>query len=1416
MAKYCSVANVEPWGAPHSQSQKNQNAHLMNPVNHGNGATIVKGTILAAAATVTQALRPFVDPETFEMINSGCGLLVGWSINRLTDQHGRIEAGRETSLEDLELNGHLSRLAATATRYVIKAELRDKVLGLDHDKKVLNVLLNRAEETWLTFPDAAELEGKTFTDLITFQTTGQEPLEKKKAHTGRDSSVSETEDHQTMVGFTTAFWEPFIRYALTGQSGAEASDDFVRAFAKILTKRFPKQFLETAKDAADKNPVGFASVLLHFFGALRRSQAETDQRIDKLIDLVQESIYTKTGNIKPRHVTRFTKAASELQKEIIELKPLLEGLPDNVRLDSERVISRLEGALNKGHGGIIAVLDRRFKTILSGLVTLMLVLLVSSFWQVQAVKKTDTLKLTIQAFQTREAEIKDLPSHEQAVAIRENRLQLADKLGINLNEVPSVLSTRVTDLLEEAETLRRRYRDAPIDQQAWPSVFSLLMDAGDLANSSKDFGRATEAYLKAYEVAEAQNAADGLGAVLLRLAEVAANQGDDSLSLEHLERSLQIAEACGDRALKVEALKMLLYRLHDMGKFQEGKERSAELLEAIKEPEGLGPLPSHALYAVGDLLKTMGDYAGAAEVYEKAVASHQETCANPECTWLTDFQLALSSAHYGLGEYQAAIEHLDRAEALMGNDPYDRVHAFLRRSTILVSLNSSGTDSDSVKRERAAEAVSKVESAIEICQEELSDEPALLSNALEVMAGIHSEHGKLTESIALLEQARSVEVAHGGEYSRRAASLNLLIAEEANAAGLMEKASRHFHLAAKAALTLDSSDPLRSRCLLAQVFHLMAHSQVAAFREFIGPLEASLDQTVQPDPTGRWALALCRGILGAIDFDEALTFRQLNEAVKLAEATPDLGPQARILTEAFQGLASVSIGGNPEGVKQIQNAIREAKEIPDPPKLFLSTLENLEANALILADRGDETIPYLEKQLSIVRGSVEPKPMTLAEALGSLAGAYQSAGRTDEGQSLYEEMSQILADATEPWSLGVTTQARNYAQFLILSGQSKDASDLLAATENQLQQMVGSQSPSLASVLSLRGSASHNAGDQDSAIAKSEAAVQIMRRAQGIPPQHFLEVLAVHSIILGYGKAPDEAVKYFLESARSLALSELPTNASVALNLWRVADTLTVVDQDSLAWPVVDKAWEIDRQLDPKGVSVARDQNLRSVLFCNEEKFELAEEAAKDGLLILTALSKVSPPEDWHRVLLDLLSNYSTVLAKTNATTGDLEFFRQLSASLALENPPVDSSAARNLWGMADSLIVLGREGDAWPLINKAWEIDLQVDPKGLSVARDQNLRSLLFSREGKLKEAEETAREGLMIVAKHAETDTIREQIFTDLARNYRNYLGAGGIVSEQIDARIEEILLGKDPLSAADPDEGTNAHPPSQSDPR
>jgi hypothetical protein len=1196
-------------------------------------SVIVKGTILAAAATATQVLRSAMPDGVFEMVNSACGLLVSWGVNRLTEQYGQIYDGQTTSLEELEINGHLAKLASIATQYVIEDELTDPKLGLLHDKRLLRTLKKKCDETWHSFPDAAALEGKAFVNLVTFQTTGE----------------------GTLVGFTKEFWVSFIQFALAGEKrNPPSSEDFDSNLAEILVAAFPKMFFETAKDAAEKNPVGFATVQLHLLGALLQTQDRTDKRIEDLTNLLKESIQTGKSKLKRRDLTRFTQAASSLQAAIEQLGPGLQGLKGSIGQSEERVIAALSGlsaAFASTHSDQLASANRHLAGVYVGFGVLAVALL-AVFWAITGKNRRDQ---AVQAFRERDAEILQLPAHEQEEAILENRRNLATAFGIELDEVSSALAAQADAKLEDAEELRRRIRDAPYDQREWPKVFWMMIEAGDLAKSSNDFKRSTEAYARALDIAKEQQAEDGQSTAAMRLALSAAQQGDNSLSVRYWEQSDTHAKNSGDRALRVDALKGLLDQLTICGKYRQAKEKSEELIEVIDEPDGLGTLPAHALESIAGLLESLENFVGAEDVYERAIASHNSTCNQTNCLSPRWFLLGLSSVRYKQEDFTGAIDALNRAEGMADGDPTFRVSSALRRALILLGLNRSRNESASIKNERSEEALDLTKSAIGICRNELPDVPEMLVNSLEVRSSIYGELGDSAAQIDHLEQARSVIVAHRGEFSRKAASLNLAIAGLEREAGNVEEAMRHYHLAAIAALTMDPSDPMRSNILLTQLNFLSGQSKVAPVQAIMEPLQESLNQSVKPDPSGKWMLATYRGVFAALECDADKAIRSLQEATELAADVTEF--PALILTRALHGLVVAVVKGDTEGVTQIQDAIRELEETKDlPSSIALQLSQQMrvhEAIALVAAGRGEDAIPFFESQLQEIRQSSEPDPMALAETLGNLASALFAAGKDAESQAKFIEMEGMLLNNSSPWSLRAAKNSVIYAQLLIESKKLSEALELLAMIEAQVESMAGTQTVLYAEVNFLRASAAAEAKMPDLARTEFNGGVKILRGIPGVWPGVLLNILVNYSDALEGGSFTVADLTELRDLAITTTKSDFPAGALDAQNLWRLSDTLMFHGLEAGVWPLIDRALEIDEELDSDGLAVARDQNLRSVLFSKEGDFKSAEEAARRGLLIVSKHPESAPSRE--EILNDLIRNYQDHLGVLGFDQGQIE-----------------------------------------------------------------------------------------------------------------------------------------------------------------
>jgi hypothetical protein len=1043
----------------------------------------IKGTLLAATAMAADVLE--FDPETLGSIKRGCDLMLGWSINRLTSNVDKIQSSRSPSLEELEINGHLVRLAGEATKLVLQAEIRDRKLGKDFDKDSLNALKDHALENWLVFPDRVRLRSQSFTDLVTF----------------------EAMDQRVTGVFTSKFWMQFIEFSFrNSKPSTAASPDFIKSLADILYRKFPGIFFELAKSTAERDSQTFASIQLHFLGAIRHGQQQTDRKIDRLYELVIESVGKSTGGLKPREVTRLSKAAAQLYAQFEDLRPLLERLPENYQKDLADAVS----AINKNTTieGIRtrSLIVKTFYALLTCFGILISVTVITNIRKDQINWERGIRDQKLAAFLDEIEGIDRLPPDEKLRVFDRARRHFAESLGIAPEDIEASLIEDARLIAEEARDLKIQYLRSAPDERNWRDVLEKLMKAGDLAQAAEEPSLANEYLQEALALAETIDAKADQSMVLMKLGDSASSGNQVTRAQEFYESAVSRAAESGELTVQIDALTRLVNHLRDAGNIGLAKARSDELLNLIQEGGELGTLPSHALFAHGKVLRTIGQPAEALKVMERAVESHSGSCKNPVCGSAPEFLLELADTQYEIGYFDKAAESLAEARALIkGVSPLE-VQALSLGALILLSRNQDESEPEEFARERLENALAEAESAVAHAKEKLPDQWLLQVNALQVLAEIQaSQERGAGDAMRTVETARELVILHEGENSRGAAWLAYRAGTYALQAGSEEAATKYLRMAAKTVGMFPASDPIRIKLIEGYLGNLLRKQDIQGIQKTLEDMEEAHRDSVQPRPFNEMEIEMLKGVVALYSNHSGASELHFRRAEELAAQSPEIGREFVHLNQMLRGMAQAILGENPEGAAVVQQAIAALGEIEGLEKGWRDSAELIEAAATMQYGGAEKAVPFYERQIRDQRARSGERHVSVAGLLVQLGRAYFSVGREDDALKSFEEMKSILTESEDDWDVVAATGALAYGNLLVEQGRPQEAVFLIDQSVRHLIRLMGKEAWLTGLALLGQSKLELALEDHESAKLTGKQALEIVKASGVASPRVLLE-----------------------------------------------------------------------------------------------------------------------------------------------------------------------------------------------------------------------------------------------------------------------------------------------------------------------
>jgi non-specific serine/threonine protein kinase len=236
---------------------------------------------------------------------------------------------------------------------------------------------------------------------------------------------------------------------------------------------------------------------------------------------------------------------------------------------------------------------------------------------------------------------------------------------------------------------------------------------GNVARVDAKYAEATQWYERSLEVCRQIGYQRGLGTVLMNLAELAAEQGDDILAISRSDEALGVLRAVGDRNL----IAMQLYDLGVLyvarGELEEGRVRLNECLPMFRElgrPNWVGL----TLVGLGALSLKEGAYGLAEEHLHEALRVFQER----ESEYAVDTLGHMAALNLALGTPQRAGQLLGAMLALRERLGYSVLSPLLREDEPTIRQAREVLGEEAWQRTQAEGAAMTFEEAIAYALEE--------------------------------------------------------------------------------------------------------------------------------------------------------------------------------------------------------------------------------------------------------------------------------------------------------------------------------------------------------------------------------------------------------------------------------------------------------------------------------------------------------------------------------------------------------------------------------------------------------------------------------------------------------------------------------------------------------------------------
>lgn len=233
------------------------------------------------------------------------------------------------------------------------------------------------------------------------------------------------------------------------------------------------------------------------------------------------------------------------------------------------------------------------------------------------------------------------------------------------------------------------------------------------------------------------------------LADAARVQGDHRLALERFQAARGLFAALGNQPELGRSLRRIGDIYYFLGDYELALQRYLEALQhferlARDDPKGKAPLHlAHLQAAIGNVLRASGDFAGAQQYYEKALAAYERL----------GFAAGISGATYNLGLIQ---QDLKKYEEALGFFERTRVAAAAIGDDYLLSLAVASAGSTHLELGQLERSDELIRQALDLCEKAQRQRgiPANLVN----LAKVQHRQGRPSDALRTLDRALALAV----------------------------------------------------------------------------------------------------------------------------------------------------------------------------------------------------------------------------------------------------------------------------------------------------------------------------------------------------------------------------------------------------------------------------------------------------------------------------------------------------------------------------------------------------------------------------------------------------------------------------------------------------------------------------------
>jgi len=486
---------------------------------------------------------------------------------------------------------------------------------------------------------------------------------------------------------------------------------------------------------------------------------------------------------------------------------------------------------------------------------------------------------------------------------------------------------------------------------------------------------------------------------------------------------------------------------------------------------------------------------------------------------------AIGNAMREVGEYEKAVEHLDRAlelqKAKLGPEHPD---------TLISMGNLAG----------AYRAASRLNQAVPLFEETLKLRKAKLgpehTDTLDSMNGLawaYQAADKLDQALPLFEQ--TLKLARAKLGPEHPISINSMqgLAWAYQAAGKLDLAlplNEETLKLRKAKLGPEHPDTLNTMTALAWAY------QAAGKLDLALPLnEETLKlRKAKLGPEHPDTLSSMNNLAGAYKaagkLDQALPL--LEETLKLRKAK--LGPEHSDTLYTMNGLASAYQAANKldQALPLYEETLklRKAKLGPE----HSDTLVSMNGLAYAYYDAGklDPALSLFEETLKLRKTKLGPEHPDTLNTMIIFASAYRAAGKLDQALPLYEETLKLQKAKLGPEHPSTLTSMNNLAEAYRAAGKLDQALPLYEETLKLQKTKLGPEHPDTLQSMNNLASAYYTAGKLDQALPLLEETLKLRKAKLG--PEHPSTLISMNNLASAYRAAGklDQALPLYEETLK--------------------------------------------------------------------------------------------------------------------------------------------------------------------------------------------------------------------------------------------------------------------------------------------